>query len=103
MTISESQVRTFIVLILIERILNNRIPQHVRDAWNGLASKENCQPFVVDLLMFKSSQQIPEDTEFIKFRDNPNFYDYVTFRELWHEMTKYDFTIAEETDDAGAD
>jgi len=103
MNISDNQIRRFIVLILIERLLMNRVPQHVRDSWNTSAGKDNYQPFVIDLLGFRSTQQVPDDTEFIQFRDNPNFFDYITFRELWIEMTKFDTTIAERIADAETD
>ncbi|MBA7700902.1 hypothetical protein ES703_109627 [subsurface metagenome] len=103
MTISDQQVRTFIVLILIERTLNNRIPQHVRDAWNTEAIRDNHTPHIIDLLSFRSTQQIPDETKFIQFRDNPNFFDFIVFRELWNDMTKFDDTIAERLADAETD
>jgi len=95
MMISDHQVRRFIALIIIERRLITQTAQHVLDYWNDDAIKGTHQPYVIDLLDFVSVANIPAATKYIRFRDNPNHYDFNHFNVMWLEMTTYDNTINE--------
>jgi len=95
MQITDTQVRYFIVLVLIERWLKYTTEQYLLDEYIKVVSTTKEEVYEIHFLKFRTSSQIPDDINYVKFQDDIILYAIDDFLSIWTHMTTGDDSLTE--------